>query len=45
MVEEYRMSLFAQNLGTAIKISAKRLEAQWKQTHLALPGRCVSIPA
>ena len=45
MVEEYRMSLFAQNLGAAIKISAKRLEAQWKQTHIEAPGRRVNIPA
>lgn len=28
MIEEYRVSLFAQQLGTAIKVSAKRLEKQ-----------------
>jgi ATP-dependent helicase HrpA len=31
MIEEYRVSLFAQHLGTSVKISAKRLEAQWDQ--------------
>lgn len=30
MVEEYRVQVFAQPLGTAIKVSAKRLEAQLK---------------
>ena len=29
MIEEYRVSLFAQQLGTAISVSAKRLEKQW----------------
>ena len=29
MVEEYRVSLFAQALGTSIKISPQRLERQW----------------
>ena len=29
MIEEYRISLFAQQLGTSISISAKRLEKQW----------------
>jgi ATP-dependent helicase HrpA len=29
MVEEFRVSLFAQALGTALPVSAKRLEAQW----------------
>lgn len=29
MIEEYRVSLFAQQLGTAIPVSAKRLEKQW----------------
>jgi ATP-dependent helicase HrpA len=29
MLEEYRVSLFAQELKTAIPVSAKRLEAQW----------------
>jgi ATP-dependent helicase HrpA len=29
MLEEYRVSLFAQKLGTAIPVSPKRLEQQW----------------
>lgn len=29
MIEEYRVSLFAQQLGTAVPVSAKRLEKQW----------------
>jgi ATP-dependent helicase HrpA len=29
MIEEYRVSLFAQTLGTYIPVSAKRLEKQW----------------
>ncbi len=29
MLEEYRVSLFAQKLGTSIPVSAKRLEQQW----------------
>ena len=29
MLEEYRVSLFAQKLGTAIPASPKRLEQQW----------------
>jgi ATP-dependent helicase HrpA len=36
MVEEYRVSLYAQQLGTAVKISAKRLEEQWQ--HIAQPA-------
>ena len=31
MIEEYRVSVFAQKLGTAIPISPKRLEQQWGQ--------------
>jgi ATP-dependent helicase HrpA len=31
MLEEYRVSLFAQKLGTAVPVSAKRLERQWKK--------------
>ena len=31
MMEEYRVSLFAQKLGTAVPVSAKRLERQWKK--------------
>ncbi|MCO6456709.1 MAG: ATP-dependent RNA helicase HrpA [Pirellulaceae bacterium] len=29
MLEEYRVSLFAQELGTSISVSARRLEKQW----------------
>ena len=29
MLEEYRVSLFAQKLGTAVPVSPKRLEQQW----------------
>ena len=29
MLEEYRVSLFAQKLGTSVPVSAKRLEQQW----------------
>ena len=29
MLEEYRVSLFAQKLGTAVPVSEKRLEKQW----------------
>jgi len=31
MLEEYRVSLFAQQLGTAQSVSPKRLERQWKK--------------
>ncbi len=31
MLEEFRVSLFAQNLGTAQPVSAKRLEKQWRE--------------
>ncbi|MEA3412553.1 MAG: ATP-dependent RNA helicase HrpA [Pseudomonadota bacterium] len=34
MVEEFRVSLFAQALGTALPVSAKRLEAQWGRVSL-----------
>jgi ATP-dependent helicase HrpA len=29
MLKEYRVSLFAQKLGTAIPVSPKRLDEQW----------------
>ncbi len=29
MLEEYRVSLFAQKLGTALSVSPKRLDQQW----------------
>ena len=35
LVEELRVSLFAQELGTSLPVSAKRLEKQW---HVALNG-------
>ena len=31
MLEEYRISLFAQRLGTSIKISPQRLDKQWEK--------------
>lgn len=31
MLEEYRVSLFAQQLGTSVAVSAKRLEKQWNK--------------
>ena len=34
MLEEYRVSLFAQELGTAYRISRKRLDAQWRKVSL-----------
>ncbi len=33
MLEEFRVSLFAQKLGTAMPISVKRLEDQWTKAH------------
>jgi len=32
MLEEYRVSLFAQRLGTAVRVSEKRLAEAWKKT-------------
>ncbi|MDR1493561.1 MAG: ATP-dependent RNA helicase HrpA [Planctomycetaceae bacterium] len=32
MLEEYRVSLFAQKLGTSIKVSEQRLEKQWEKS-------------
>ncbi len=31
MIEEYRVSLFAQKLGTVVKVSPQRLEKQWEK--------------
>jgi len=31
MIEEYRVSLFAQKLGTIVKVSPQRLEKQWEK--------------
>jgi ATP-dependent helicase HrpA len=36
MVEEFRVSLFAQELGTAYPVSAKRLDEQWSRVSKAL---------
>jgi ATP-dependent helicase HrpA len=42
MLEEFRVSLFAQPLGTSISVSAKRLDKQWEAAvAAALPGRSV----
>jgi ATP-dependent helicase HrpA len=40
-LEEYRISLFAQPLGTSLKVSPQRLEKQWSQVqaNVALTGR------
>ncbi len=37
MLEEFRVSLFAQQLGTAISVSAPRLEKQWARVIAATP--------
>jgi len=34
MLEEFRVSLFAQQLGTAVPVSAKRLDRQWARVRL-----------
>lgn len=34
MIEEFRVSLFAQELGTPTPVSSKRLEAQWERLRL-----------
>ena len=34
MLEEYRISFFAQQLGTAMTVSAKRLDKQWQNTRV-----------
>jgi ATP-dependent helicase HrpA len=39
MLEEYRVSLFAQPLGTAIKISPQRLQKQWNKVDASEHGR------
>ncbi|MEM7227987.1 MAG: DUF3418 domain-containing protein, partial [Planctomycetota bacterium] len=39
MLEEYRLSLFAQELGTSMPISPRRLDEQWRQIrHRSLVG-------
>lgn len=35
MLEEYAVSLYAQKLGTSVKVSAVRLEKQWEKTAAA----------
>ena len=32
MIEEYRVSLFAQSLGTSMPVSGKRLEKEWQKS-------------
>lgn len=39
MLEEYRVSIFAQTLGTALPVSEKRLKAQWRDIEAAVPPR------
>jgi ATP-dependent helicase HrpA len=34
MLEELRVSLFAQQLGTAYPVSMKRIEARWRELGL-----------
>jgi ATP-dependent helicase HrpA len=34
MLEEYRISVFAQELGTAVRVSPERLEDQWRKVSL-----------
>jgi ATP-dependent helicase HrpA len=34
MLEEFRVSFFAQQLGTAVPVSVKRLDRQWEQTRV-----------
>jgi ATP-dependent helicase HrpA len=34
MMEEYRVSFFAQQLGTAMTVSVKRLDKQWENTRI-----------
>ncbi|MFZ5774504.1 MAG: ATP-dependent RNA helicase HrpA [Thermodesulfobacteriota bacterium] len=34
MIEEFKVSLFAQELGTAFPVSAKRLEEKWREVEL-----------
>ena len=34
MLEEYRVSFFAQQLGTAMTVSVKRLDKQWENTRI-----------
>lgn len=38
MLEEYRVSLFDQRLGTSMKVSPQRLERQWREITRGTPG-------
>ncbi|MFH0342639.1 MAG: ATP-dependent RNA helicase HrpA [Chromatiales bacterium] len=38
LVEEYRVSLFAQDLGTSAPVSQARLDAQWNRVQTSLPA-------
>jgi ATP-dependent helicase HrpA len=35
MLEEFRVSLYAQKLGTSVPVSAKRLDAQWAKVRIS----------
>jgi ATP-dependent helicase HrpA len=35
MLEEFRVSLYAQKLGTAVPVSGKRLDAQWAKIRIS----------
>jgi ATP-dependent helicase HrpA len=35
MLEEFRVSLYAQKLGTAVPVSAKRLDSQWARIRVS----------
>ncbi|PLW82769.1 ATP-dependent RNA helicase HrpA [Kineobactrum sediminis] len=39
MIEEFRVSLFAQQLGTRIPVSVKRLQAQWQEVRTWLDSQ------
>jgi ATP-dependent helicase HrpA len=35
MIEEFKVSLFAQELGTAVPVSAKRLDEKWERVRIS----------
>ncbi len=37
MIEEYKVSLFAQEVGTAVPVSPKRLDAMWEKLRMECP--------
>jgi ATP-dependent helicase HrpA len=41
MIEEFKVSLFAQELGTAFPVSAKRLEQKWEEIRGAMDVKAV----